>query len=398
MLRNSFFVVFLLFVLYPAQAILINEFTPIEHQQIHVATPRLFEKSKSFSVDFSLLKSDEWSFPLPVGKVRRLLSHKWIDIYSVPGDAVKAMFAGKVRMSRYNSSYGNVVVVRHGNGLETVYSHNAQNLVKVGDVVKAGQTLAIIGKDPSCPDSAFCRFEMMVNGCSINPETLLKVHSHQLRRYTFLFTDKGRSVDVCMMESEQPENVYPYSDSPLIELDGEFTSFEQRHVSAQTNGLFKERNSITIDFSKYGKEHWSFPLAGAKMISPYGGKRRHSGVDLKTKPNDNVLAVLDGKVRYAGRYAAYGNVVVIRHACGIETVYSHNSKNLVKAGDWVRAGQVIALTGRTGRATTEHVHFEVRINGKHYNPTLFFDCKELKLKPVKVIVYKSGRLKKLETA
>ena len=85
-------------------------------------------------------------------------------------------------------------------------------------------------------------------------------------------------------------------------------------------------------------------------------------------------------------------MVVIRHACGIETLYSHNSKNLVKAGDWVKAGQVIALAGRTGRATTEHVHFEVRVNGKHYNPTIFFDCKEQKLKPIKVVVNKNGKL------
>ena len=77
-------------------------------------------------------------------------------------------------------------------------------------------------------------------------------------------------------------------------------------------------------------------------------------------------------------YYAYGNLVVIRHANGLETIYSHNCKNLVRSGDVVKAGQPIGLTGRTGRATTEHVHFETRINGQHFNPNLIFDLKERK--------------------
>ena len=74
-------------------------------------------------------------------------------------------------------------------------------------------------------------------------------------------------------------------------------------------------------------------------------------------------------------YSAYGNVIVVRHPSGLETVYSHNSKNLVQSGDTVKAGQPIALTGRTGRATTEHLHFETRINGQHFNPNILFNMK-----------------------
>lgn len=58
----------------------------------------------------------------------------------------------------------------------------------------------------------------------------------------------------------------------------------------------------------------------------------------------------------AKTYAAYGNVVVVRHDNGLESIYSHNSRNLVKSGDIVKAGDAVGLTGRTGRATTEHLH------------------------------------------
>ena len=135
------------------------------------------------------------------------------------------------------------------------------------------------------------------------------------------------------------------------------------------------RDTTSIQRPTSNTQHWCYPLPGAKVISPYGarGGRNHSGTDLKTKPNDNILAAFDGEVVFSGNYYGYGNLVRIKHANGLETYYSHNSKNLVKQGDHVRAGDVIALTGRTGRATTEHLHFETRINGQHVNSNRFFD-------------------------
>lgn len=123
---------------------------------------------------------------------------------------------------------------------------------------------------------------------------------------------------------------------------------------------------------------WHYPLPGAKVISDYGRRdgRQHSGIDLKTKANDKIRAAFDGEVVFAGQMSGYGNLVRIQHANGLETYYAHNSKNLVKKGDRVKAGKVIALTGRTGRATTEHLHFETRVKGKHVNPNRYFDHNE----------------------
>ncbi len=89
-------------------------------------------------------------------------------------------------------------------------------------------------------------------------------------------------------------------------------------------------------------------------------------------------------------YSGYGKVVVIRHINGLETVYSHNCENLVKPGDRVKAGTPIALTGRTGRATTEHLHFEIRINGEHINPNIIFNMKERKLRRQRLECVKKG--------
>ena len=120
-----------------------------------------------------------------------------------------------------------------------------------------------------------------------------------------------------------------------------------------------------------GSRDGCYPLPGAKVISPYKnnrGSHRHTGVDLKTKANDPIYAVGDGVVTMSKNYSGYGKCIIIKHADGTETLYAHNSKNYVKEGEKVKSGQKIALTGQTGRATTEHLHFEVRKNGKPVNP------------------------------
>ena len=75
----------------------------------------------------------------------------------------------------------------------------------------------------------------------------------------------------------------------------------------------------------------------------------------------------------AKTYAAYGNVVVVRHDNGLETVYGHLSKQLVEENQLVKAGEVIGLGGNTGRSTGSHLHFETRFLGQAINPALLFD-------------------------
>ncbi|MFI3320258.1 MAG: LysM peptidoglycan-binding domain-containing protein [Rikenellaceae bacterium] len=117
-----------------------------------------------------------------------------------------------------------------------------------------------------------------------------------------------------------------------------------------------------------------FPADGY-VTSNYGWRRNrmHSGIDIKAFVGDNIYAAFDGVVRLAKYYSAYGYCVVIRHYNGLETLYAHNSKLLVKPNDHVKAGDVIAFAGNTGRSTGSHLHFEVRVNGQCINPNLVID-------------------------
>jgi hypothetical protein len=169
-------------------------------------------------------------------------------------------------------------------------------------------------------------------------------------------------------------------DLPKVDITEDFCYREMNHVRVGDARLFASTDKIFIDLQRLRNASYSFPLPGARLLSPFGGRRKnHAGVDLKTFANDTVRAAFDGIVRMSKDYAGYGNVVVIRHYNGLETVYSHNSRNLVKPGTRIRTGQAIALMGRTGRATTEHLHFETRINGRAFNPALIFDLKTEKL-------------------
>jgi len=102
---------------------------------------------------------------------------------------------------------------------------------------------------------------------------------------------------------------------------------------------------------------------------PITGKRRmHCGIDLAVDEGVPIRTTADGKVIFAGEGRGYGKHVQIDHGNGIETRYAHASVLKVKAGDFVRRGQVISLAGHTGTATGDHLHYEVRVNGKPVNP------------------------------
>ena len=169
-----------------------------------------------------------------------------------------------------------------------------------------------------------------------------------------------------------------------------FSAFETQHVRVQTPGLFDGVSKFVIHLDSIPTWDYCFPLPGGKVISPFGGKRRHAGTDIKTRANDTVRAVFSGVVRMAKPYSGYGNVVVVRHPNGLESVYSHNSKNLVKSGDNVKAGQPLGLAGRTGRATTEHVHFEFRVNGQAFNTNMIINYDNNTLQHGDIVCTKTG--------
>ena len=124
--------------------------------------------------------------------------------------------------------------------------------------------------------------------------------------------------------------------------------------------------------------HYVMPIKGNYVTSHYGWRpqfgRTHKGIDLRSAVGDTVYSAFSGRVRLTRfERGGYGFYVIVRHENGLETVYGHLSRFLVKPDQYVKAGQPIALSGNTGRSTGPHLHFETRFMGYAINPEAIFD-------------------------
>ncbi len=149
-----------------------------------------------------------------------------------------------------------------------------------------------------------------------------------------------------------------------------YTTWKNDRVHAYGNTV-SIPDSFRIDLTGF-----CMPTTHTKITSKCGPRwrRMHNGLDIKVYIGDTIRAAFDGRVRmvkYERR--GYGKYVVIRHDNGLETVYGHLSKQLVKEDEFVKAGDVIGLGGNTGRSTGSHLHFETRFLGQVINPEFLFD-------------------------
>lgn len=147
-----------------------------------------------------------------------------------------------------------------------------------------------------------------------------------------------------------------------------------------TKNLFAEKTASEnvgngVNFRLcYSDCDFHYPAEG-DMTSPFGPRwgRMHKGLDIDLETGDQVKSAFEGMVRISQNNSTYGNVVVVRHNNGLETLYAHLSQRNVKPGDHVEAGQVLGLGGNTGRSYGSHLHFEVRYMGEPIDPNYLVD-------------------------
>jgi murein DD-endopeptidase MepM/ murein hydrolase activator NlpD len=161
------------------------------------------------------------------------------------------------------------------------------------------------------------------------------------------------------------------STQELAELNQTFQSSDrslflgvQRHLERRTHAPVKTSPGFIWPVegdltSPFGERH---------RVMGGGGTRFHAGIDLSVPTGTPVQAAQEGIVVYAGYNGAYGKAVKLEHQHGFSTLYAHNSRILVHVGQTVKAGQVICLSGSTGRSTGPHLHFEVHKDGWPVDP------------------------------
>lgn len=178
---------------------------------------------------------------------------------------------------------------------------------------------------------------------------------------------KMRSVDsVALQKLINTDNL----ENPAFDL---YQGWHNNYVSRYNVEMPKE---YKIDL-----RHFCMPTPSRLITSNYGYRRTfgrmHKGLDIKVYIGDTIRAAFSGKVRIvAYERGGYGKYIVIRHPNGLETIYGHLSKQIVKEDQVVQAGEPIGLGGNTGRSTGSHLHFETRFLGQAINPAEMFDFVE----------------------
>ncbi len=164
---------------------------------------------------------------------------------------------------------------------------------------------------------------------------------------------------------------------PNISEDDFQEAWEQEQIHAYTDvtlASLPAEIDLTLADSLHG---WACPIKG-NVTSGWKFRRHrdHKGTDIALTIGDTIRAAFDGKVRVIREVAnagGYGNLIVVRHANGLETYYAHLSKHLVEENELVKAGEAIGLGGNTGRSTGPHLHFECRYMGKPFDAERIFD-------------------------
>ncbi|MDR6195264.1 peptidoglycan DD-metalloendopeptidase family protein [Siphonobacter sp. SORGH_AS_0500] len=197
------------------------------------------------------------------------------------------------------------------------------------------------------------------------------------------------------------QEIRPYNSDTWAKVSEHFRVWDEHHVNPYGYDIRNFDESINIQlYDTTRQQYWSAPLEKGQPTSIFGWRkiRWHKGVDLNLNTGDQVRAAFDGQVRvvsFEGR--GFGRYIVVRHYNGLETVYGHLSKQLVKPKQQVKAGELIGLGGSTGRSSGPHLHFELRYEGHPFNPLEIFAFPENVIRfsqyilTPKVFAYVTGR-------
>lgn len=374
-----FFAILAVVSLCSANALAPDTHFPIEEETSFAlrSDSAVFGGDSIFTLSLDSIQPGHYSLPLHRGALAHLTDGS-MQVCSRYDKYVRSVFSGTVSMVDRHNEQKLTIVISHDNGLQTVYHALRQPQVHAGERVRAGQVIALA--DHKDKKHFVTRVEFYVGN-----ELMKSVHVFNAAT--------GRL---------QPEKLYcKLHRGRFISTTANYNGYAKaldrvRQLMVTSLSPFESlRNVSSMNLFDLSPMHWSYPLVNSYVTSPYNVLRQkddsttyhHTGVDIKTHINrDSIHAAFDGVVESANVRSGYGNCVVIRHAMGLETLYGHMTCFFIRRGDRVKAGQVIGLTGATGHATGDHLHFEVLYHGQRQDPALFFNHKSHWLQPAKILL------------
>jgi len=196
------------------------------------------------------------------------------------------------------------------------------------------------------------------------------------------------SDDIELTERDLIQETYQIPAYSLYHQYWDTENICSRHLTMPFEG-----NPLRIILVQSNNNPFFFPCIGATSVNmTYGiGKNNeiHPGVDIAVRSGSPVKCCFDGVVRMAKIYGDYGRVVVVRHYNGIETVYAHLDKIMVKPGQILQSGDIIGASGKASKNGMEQLHFETRFMNECFNPSLFIDFDYMEIKENTLVLNES---------
>ncbi|MEG6584418.1 M23 family metallopeptidase [Dendrosporobacter sp. 1207_IL3150] len=243
-----------------------------------------------------------------------------------------------------------------------LYKQEIQNLQQINDfqsgqIKELAKTTTVLQKDIDRLNNLDAEIRHLFN----NESNVTSVSRAAVSRLSHNSGQGGPSVQPSLTEImstvSQLQTIVPIREESLLELKDAL--IERNAKRAATPSMMPAAGEIT---SRFG---W--------RSSPWGGDGSdwHPGIDIANDYGTPIYATAAGNVAFSGWFGGYGKLVKLDHGNGIESLYGHNSLNLVDEGEWVQKGQIIAYMGSTGNSTGSHVHYEIRVNNNAVNPAKF---------------------------
>ncbi|MCL1833140.1 MAG: LysM peptidoglycan-binding domain-containing M23 family metallopeptidase [Leptospirales bacterium] len=227
-------------------------------------------------------------------------------------------------------------------------------------------------------------FWVVLSKCSLDMDTLMSVNNltspYQVVPGTVLYIPNMIGI---VVSGDNLKDVYTAAAAEKINI--KYVKTVNKSESLQKKFLFIPCGKISsLERSLFFGNAFISPIQYGKTTSSFGSRKDpfnsrrmefHKGIDIGCRIGTKVHSARSGEVVFTGYEEGYGNLVIVEHEFGYRSYYGHLSKILVKRGDSVKAGSLIALSGNTGRTTGPHLHFEIRKNGKALNPMTFLSRK-----------------------
>ncbi|MBQ7007096.1 MAG: peptidoglycan DD-metalloendopeptidase family protein, partial [Oscillospiraceae bacterium] len=308
------------------------------------------------------------------GYVGQYPKHDGIDFSGPFGTEIFASADGKVIKSEESTTGdGNHVVIEHANGYYTLYAHCSELLVKEGDEVKQGDVIAKIGCTGNSTGNHL-HFEFGFGygsepngGLTLDPYTAISTRcAEDLNGVSISGEYQQTNNNSTVQTSIENEQYYTAQagDSPISIAKAHKLNVDELYAM---NPDIKENGVLVGDKVRVTQPIFGWPTGesptgeGVRISRGFVGQYpEHNGVDIAGPKGTDILASADGRVIKAYMTAGnYGNYIVIQHTGGYRTLYAHCSELLVKMGDYVNKGDVIAKMGSSGNATGNQLRFEI---------------------------------------